>query len=75
VLRRKRQRDRHRLAHRAERKMRDARKAGRIVTQPCQVCGAPDVHGHHPDHAQPRHVVWLCPPHHRELHLAVAVFP
>jgi hypothetical protein len=46
---------------------------GRLVKQPCQKCGDKKVEGHHPDYGRPLHVVWLCPVHHREIHLAYPV--
>ena len=36
---------------------------------PCFICGAKKVEGHHPDYDRPLDVVWLCPKHHRKLHL------
>lgn len=45
---------------------------GRLLKQPCFVCGDEDVEGHHPDYDAPLSVVWLCKCHHREIH---AEFP
>lgn len=46
----------------------DAVKAGKIVRQPCEVCGATGrVHGHHDDYSKPLEVRWLCPAHHGEM--------
>ena len=42
--------------------------AGRLIRQPCSVCGAPETHGHHPDYSRPADVVWLCAEHHRAEH-------
>jgi hypothetical protein len=36
---------------------------GKIERRGCIICGAP-AEKHHPDHAQPLMVVWLCRPHH-----------
>lgn len=43
---------------------------GRIVHQPCEVCGKDKTHGHHDDYSKPLEVRWLCPYHHRKLHPA-----
>lgn len=41
---------------------------GRLTKQPCEVCGAKQVHAHHDDYAKPLEVRWLCPKHHQEWH-------
>lgn len=38
-------------------------------TNPCEVCGDPNVHAHHEDYTKPLEVNWLCPLHHVERHL------
>lgn len=44
-------------------------KSGKLVPQPCEVCGATeDVHGHHDDYTKKLDVRWLCRKHHREVH-------
>jgi len=43
--------------------------SGTLTRGPCAVCGALKVHGHHGDYSKPLDVVWLCPPHHRQLHV------
>ena len=42
---------------------------GKLSKGPCAVCSAANVHGHHPDYSKPLEVVWLCPVHHRVVHL------
>lgn len=48
----------------------DALQAGKLTKQPCAVCGARRVHGHHEDYSKPLDVIWLCTKHHRERHNA-----
>lgn len=49
--------------------VRKAIKAGELKRMPCEKCGADKVHAHHPDYSKPLEVMWLCPKHHRRLHL------
>lgn len=51
-------------------KARRAIRTGRLVRQPCEVCGVAKVEAHHDDYSQPLSVRWLCPTHHREHHAA-----
>ena len=46
----------------------NAVRSGILLRQPCFICGSQDVQGHHPDYSRPLDVVWLCVPHHAELH-------
>lgn len=41
---------------------------GRLVKEPCEICGSLDVHGHHPDYTKPLEVSWLCAEHHKQIH-------
>lgn len=41
---------------------------GRLVKQPCEVCGAASVQAHHDDYSNPLDVRWLCRAHHEETH-------
>ena len=41
---------------------------GHLLKLPCQVCGASKTEAHHPVYSQPLNVVWLCKPHHQQLH-------
>ena len=43
---------------------------GRLNKEPCEVCVAEMVHGHHDDYSKPLEVRWLCPAHHRQWHVA-----
>lgn len=42
---------------------------GRLLKQPCEVCGSKEVHAHHRDYSRPLEVMWLCPEHHSEWHI------
>lgn len=59
-------RNRHKL--RAHLRVRRAVMSGVLIKQPCEVCGDPDVEGHHPDYSKPLQVIWLCDKHHKEVH-------
>jgi len=60
------------LAYQANRRLRHPEKAraraavsnalrdGRLVRQPCKVCGATKVQAHHHDYGRPLDVEWLC---------------
>lgn len=43
-------------------------KRGKLIKQPCQICGEIEVEAHHQDYNKPLEVVWLCREHHLELH-------
>lgn len=43
-------------------------RTGKLVPQPCEVCGATKVDAHHDDYSRPLDVRWLCRGHHRRLH-------
>lgn len=46
----------------------NAIKSGRLVPQPCEVCGNERVDAHHDDYNKPLSVRWLCRKHHSEHH-------
>lgn len=54
-----------------------ARHIGKIVKEPCIVCKISfnkinmNVHGHHVDYAKPTLLVWLCPKHHKMVHVRI----
>ena len=45
-------------------------RSGKLVRQPCEVCGGPaaESHAHHPDYSRPDDIRWLCGTCHRALH-------
>lgn len=50
--------------------LQSALRRGLIEKQPCEVCGAPEVDGHHDRYHEPMAVRWLCRGHHKALHKA-----
>ncbi len=47
---------------------RHAIKQGRLIREPCEVCGAKKTQAHHDDYDQPLEVRWLCRKHHEQVH-------
>jgi ribosomal protein S27AE len=43
-------------------------KTGKLLRQPCKICGKPSAFAHHEDYNKPLVVKWLCNYHHSELH-------
>jgi len=41
---------------------------GRLIRQPCAVCGHEPAEAHHDDYSKPLDVRWLCTAHHAEHH-------
>lgn len=73
----RRRRARHPEKSRARDRVQKALKSGRLVRQPCEVCGSTvKVQAHHDDYSKPLDVRWLCFKHHREdAHGQVVVSP
>lgn len=63
----RRRKTRHPEKARAWAAVSNALRDGKLVRQPCQVCGA-RAQAHHPDYSKPLDVQWLCFRHHREAH-------
>ena len=60
----------------AQKKIANHIKAGKLKSQPCQICGYAKTEAHHKDHSKPYDVVWLCKEHHdvitqRRAHLEI----
>lgn len=47
-------------------------KSGKLMKQPCIVCGGV-AEGHHPDYSSVLDVVWLCRFHHKQVHAMIWV--
>jgi len=41
---------------------------GRLIQQPCEVCGSPESEKHHDDYTKPLVVRWRCRRHHLDVH-------
>ena len=54
--------------HNTRRVTRRAIKSGKLIRQPCIMCGEIEVDAHHPDYSKPLDVVWVCKKHHHEIH-------
>jgi ribosomal protein S27AE len=59
---------RHPEKRAARKKVGNAIRDGRLVKQPCEVCGAKKVQAHHDDYSKPLEVRWLCIPCHAKHH-------
>ena len=55
-------------------KLQQAVDTGKIIKQPCSVCGKIKSEAHHPDYSKPLEVIWFCRSHHK-LHHARTKFP
>ena len=61
----------HPLAYKAHYLVHNAIRDGRLIKQPCTICGATEnVHGHHRDYSKPLDVTWLCVRCHQRIHAA-----
>lgn len=42
---------------------------GKLIKQPCAICGCiNNIEAHHEDYTKPMQVIWLCVEHHRKHH-------
>lgn len=46
--------------------------SGRILRQPCEICGDVQVEAHHDDYSKRLEIRWLCKRHHTDLHRPVS---
>lgn len=53
-------------------KVKYAKRIGRLISEPCRICGGNEVEAHHKDYDKPLDVIWLCKKHHMEEHYALA---
>ena len=60
--------ERHPEKAAAKREVMLAVRSGRLLRQPCSVCGAKKADAHHDNYSQPLNVLWLCRTHHGERH-------
>ncbi len=44
------------------------KKRGKLIQEPCNVCGAIESEMHHEDYSKPLLIAWLCRTHHLQLH-------
>ncbi len=64
-----------RLRESAKNAVKYAIKTGKLVKQPCFICGSEESVAHHSSYAKNMRLVvtWLCTPHHNEIHNPVEV--
>jgi hypothetical protein len=60
--------DRNPVKRAAHQAVSNAVRDGRLIRQPCEVCGAEKTQAHHDDYSKPLDVRWLCTKHHAEWH-------
>ena len=53
---------------RANKKISNMIRDGKLVRQPCSICKLPNAEAHHPDYRKPTYIIWLCSKHHKEKH-------
>lgn len=53
----------------AHQKVSNAIRDGKLIRQPCEICGELRVQAHHDDYSKPLDVKWLCTKHHAERHV------
>lgn len=54
----------------SRRLLRSALEMGKMIREPCEVCGSTPADAHHDDYLQPLDVRWLCRLHHYHQHKA-----
>jgi len=66
-------RENNRHKKNAQSVLQTAVKTGKVLREPCVVCGEIKVEGHHFDYTKPLEVIWLCRLHHKRLHAGIDV--
>jgi hypothetical protein len=56
------------LVNRAHRGISYAKEKGKLLPQPCELCGASKTEAHHDDYSRPLAIRWLCKTHHTAVH-------
>jgi hypothetical protein len=52
-------------------KVRSQIESGKIAKKSCMICKSIIVHAHHKDYSKPLDLTWLCPSHHKAVHMGV----
>lgn len=61
--------DEHKFKHQVRALTRSYIKIGKLIKEPCEVCGTNElIEAHHDDYTKPMDIRWLCRKHHREHH-------
>jgi len=71
----KRYRQKYPERYQAKNEVSHAVRDGRLIKQPCAMCGNINVEAHHEDYSKPLEVIWLCSDCHKKLHGSRAVSP
>lgn len=58
----------HQDQFKANQKLTDHIRRGKITRGDCSVCHTPNAEGHHPDYSKPLEVIWYCKKHHGMWH-------
>lgn len=61
-------REKHPLKASAHQKVRHAIKTGKLIKEPCKICGKEPAEAHHQDYTKPLEVMWMCKAHHEAWH-------
>lgn len=59
----------HPLIRKAHYMVHNALRGGKLIKQPCEICGSNEhIEAHHEDYSKPLDVIWLCSVHHKWVH-------
>lgn len=56
------------LGYKAHTIVNNAIRDGKLIRQPCSICGDTKSHAHHKDYNSPLEVEWFCARHHSKIH-------